>query len=261
MPLIQQFTNSPLRNFQYIIWDKITHQAICIDPYGINLINATFDKFDLSLRAIFNTHEHKDHTHGNESLSPMAKEGVWTHPLAMKIVPGASRPIHDQERIHFDGIDLEFIYTPGHTQSSITLVGKKDKDIQFIITGDTLFNAGVGNCYRGGDPSTLYETIAKIYKLFPDSASVYPGHDYWENNLKFTKSLNPSNQLVDDILGEYKFLLGKGEYLQSNLGLERRLSTFLQLNNTELRKNLKDPNLRKTEKEIFLELRKLRDSF
>ncbi|MCG9873853.1 MAG: hydroxyacylglutathione hydrolase family protein [Leptospiraceae bacterium] len=261
MPIIQQFTNSPLRNFQYIIWDRLSKEAICVDPYDVDLIHSTFEKNNLTLKAIFNTHEHKDHTHGNELLAPLAKEGVWTHALALQTVPHASRAIIHQERIQLDGMILEFIHTPGHTPSSITLLGRIEKEILFLITGDTIFNAGVGNCYRGGDPSILYETIAKIYNTFPGSTKVYPGHDYLENNIKFTLSIMPQNQAAIDILYEYKELSKRGEYLQSNLGLERKLSTFFQLNHPDIRKKFNDSNLRRTEKEIFLELRKLRDTF
>ena len=54
-------------------------------------------------------------------------------------------------------VELETLDTPGHTRSHVCLLAHGDAPALFC--GDTLFNAGAGNCHNGGDPGLLYETF------------------------------------------------------------------------------------------------------
>jgi hydroxyacylglutathione hydrolase len=76
--------------------------------------------------------------------------------------------------------ELEALDTPGHTMCHICLRSHTEQPALF--SGDTMFNAGVGNCHNGGDPATLYQTFAQQLHGLPDNTLVYPGHDYLENN-------------------------------------------------------------------------------
>ena len=71
-----------------------------------------------------------------------------------------------------------------------------------IFSGDTLFNAGVGNCHNGGDPEVLFETVSKQLKDLPGDVLLYPGHEYLENNLGFTLDREPSNGDAKTLLDE-----------------------------------------------------------
>ncbi len=62
-----------------------------------------------------------------------------------------------------------------------------------LFCGDTLFNAGAGNCHNGGHPEELYKTFAEQLAKLPDATRIYPGHDYIENNLRFTLDREPDN--------------------------------------------------------------------
>ena len=62
-----------------------------------------------------------------------------------------------------------------------------------LFSGDTLFNAGAGNCHNGGNPEDLYATFVDQLARLPDDTQVYPGHDYIENNLRFTLAREPDN--------------------------------------------------------------------
>ena len=55
------------------------------------------------------------------------------------------------------------------------------------FSGDTLFNAGAGNCHNGGHPEELYETFSRQLDALGEDTLVYPGHDYLSNNLAFTE--------------------------------------------------------------------------
>ena len=73
-----------------------------------------------------------------------------------------------------------------------------------LFCGDTLFNAGAGNCHNGGHPDELYKTFAEQLAKLPDDTLIYPGHDYIENNLRFTLDREPDN-------AEAKALLPRAE--------------------------------------------------
>ena len=54
-------------------------------------------------------------------------------------------------------VELECLDTPGHTMSHVCLLSHTEQPALF--SGDTLFNAGAGNCHNGGHPAELYETF------------------------------------------------------------------------------------------------------
>ncbi len=62
-----------------------------------------------------------------------------------------------------------------------------------LFCGDTLFNAGAGNCHGGGHPDALYDTFATQLARLPDDTRVYPGHEYMARNLEFTLDREPGN--------------------------------------------------------------------
>src|SRR6185436_6647729 len=88
-------------------------------------------------------------------------------------------------------VELECLDTPGHTMSHVCLLAHGDKPA--IFSGDTLFNAGAGNCHNGGHPAELYATFANQLSRLNDATRVYPGHDYLVNNLRFTLDREPDN--------------------------------------------------------------------
>ena len=73
-------------------------------------------------------------------------------------------------------------------------------DTPALFCGDTLFNAGAGNCHNGGHPHELYQTFVQQLAKLPDTTRIYPGHDYWENNLGFTLDREPDNAKAAELL-------------------------------------------------------------
>ena len=64
-------------------------------------------------------------------------------------------------------VELEALDTPGHTRSHVCLLAHGDAPALFC--GDTLFNAGAGNCHNGGDPGLLYETFVNQLAKLPEA--------------------------------------------------------------------------------------------
>ena len=157
-------------------------------------------------------------------------------------------------------VELEALDTPGHTMSHVCLLSHTDTPALFC--GDTLFNAGAGNCHNGGHPHELYRTFVQQLAKLPDSTRVYPGHDYWENNLGFTLDREPDNakaaELLDEVSGR-----DSDDALVSTLALEKEINTFLRLTSPSVIAKLLDafPDLREPldSRTVFLKLRELRN--
>lgn len=210
------FTNSPLRNFTYLVYSNRSGEAYAIDPFDAKSILTHSKQLGVKIRGILNTHEHGDHTQGNLELKEETKAIVYGHSNAKDKIPGIDQMLKEGD-IAFS-VEQESLVvwdTPGHTFSHLSFVHRNPKTILGIFSGDTLFNVGVGNCFRGGDPNALYETIQSRFETLPDSCLLYPGHDYWENNLKFAEHVDPKNGFRE----EYKSTLGP--FQVSEMGAEK----------------------------------------
>ena len=146
--------------------------------------------------------------------------------------------------------------------SHVCLLSRTDRPALFC--GDTLFNAGAGNCHNGGHPNELYMTFSNQLATLPDATLVYPGHDYIINNLEFTLSREPGNteaqSLKDRLIDQ-----NPNEALVTTLGLEKNVNTFFRLRNPEviekLREEFPDLPAEPDDKTVFLKLRELRNNW
>ncbi len=83
----------------------------------------------------------------------------------------AEKTLSDGDIVRLGESLLKVIHLPGHSKGSVALLGDN-----FLITGDTLFDGGVGRCdLYGGDERELYASIGKLKELDQDLI-IYPGH-------------------------------------------------------------------------------------
>ncbi len=224
MQVEQIYTDSPLRNFSYIVHGGDGY-AYVIDPYDSQQIVAALTSKRLRARAIINTHEHWDHIRGNAALRRQTGCEVWAHAGARHAIPDIDRVLAQDDVIAFTSRQaLKVLDTPGHTFAHVCLLAVEEGRPTGIFCGDTLFNAGVGNCRHGGDAKTLASTLRRKFYALPDDVCVYPGHEYWENNLRFTLSVEPDNLHVQALLAR----VARGETPHSTIALERRVNPFLR---------------------------------
>jgi hydroxyacylglutathione hydrolase len=159
-------------------------------------------------------------------------------------------------------VELEVLDTPGHTMSHVCLLSHTEHPALFC--GDTLFNAGAGNCHNGGHPAELYKTFSEQLAKLPDNTLIYPGHDYIENNLRFTLSREPDNKQAREMLERVKGQDTAGAFV-STLGVEREINTFFRLSSPSVIARLREafPDLpeRPDPRTVFLKLRELRNSW
>ncbi|MDD0853758.1 hydroxyacylglutathione hydrolase [Halobacteriovorax sp. GB3] len=257
MKVHQFYTFSPLRNFCYILEDS-SDELYVIDPFDGADVFQRCEKLGKKVKAIINTHEHHDHVMGNDELQRLCGCEVWAHEKARGRIKNVDNYLNDNQILKTKGNHcVKVLYTPGHTLGHLCLLVLSDEGKQSsLICGDTLFNAGVGNCHNGGDPSVLYETFRDHIFTLDDHVLVYPGHDYLKNNLLFTLDREPGNEMAKKKLEEVQDF-PDGQFVVTTIGEEREINTFFRLSNSEIKKNLSA--LECSEKDIFIKLREKRN--
>ena len=259
----QIWTANAYRNFNYLVTCSETGEALAIDPLDHEKCLAAADANGWRIAQVLNTHEHGDHIGGNRAVIAATGAKLLAHANAKDAIPGIDVGLGAGDVIRVGTtVELEVLDTPGHTMSHVCVLSHTDQPALFC--GDTLFNAGAGNCHNGGHPDELYHTFASQLAGLPDDTLVYPGHDYIANNLGFTLDREPDNGRAKTLLDEVADQ-DPGRALVSTLGLEKEINTFFRLHSPSVIKALREafPDLPDDpdEKTVFLKLRELRNSW
>ena len=259
----QVWTDNAYRNFNYLIVCGESGEAMAIDPLDHQKCLAAAKANGWRITHVLNTHEHFDHTGGNDAVIKATGAQLLAHANAKDAIPGMDRGLGAGDVIKIGStVELEALDTPGHTMSHVCLLSHTDTPALFC--GDTLFNAGAGNCHHGGHPPELYDTFANQLAKLGDDTLVYPGHDYIANNLEFTLDREPDNQKAQSLLGDVKDQ-DLNAALVSTLAMEKEINTFFRLRSPsvigKLRESFPDLPDDPDPKTVFLKLRELRNSW
>jgi len=257
----QIWTANPFRNFNYLIVCPETGEALAVDPLDHQKCLARAKEKGWTITQMVNTHEHHDHIGGNEPLREATGAKLLAHAGAKDRIPGVDRGLSAGDVIEVGKtVEIEVLDTPGHTMSHVCLLTRTDRPA--LICGDTLFNAGAGNCHNGGHPAELYDTFASQLAKLGDETLVYPGHDYINNNLGFTLDREPDNARAEALKAELADQ-DPSHALVTTLGLEKEINTFFRLHSptviAKLREAFPDLPDEPDEKTVFLKLRELRN--
>ena len=259
----QIWTANAYRNFNYLVACPETGDALAIDPLDHQKCLSVAKDKGWNITQVLNTHEHGDHTGGNKQVIAATGAKLLAHANAKETIPGIDRGLGAGDVIKVGNtVELESLDTPGHTMSHVCLLSHSDTPALFC--GDTLFNAGAGNCHSGGHPAELYQTFAGQLAVLPDNTLIYPGHDYIANNLEFTLDREPDNAAAKALLGDVTDQ-NPDDPLVSTLALEKEVNTFFRLHNPTVMARLREafPELpaELDAKTVFLKLRELRNSW
>ena len=252
-----------LRNYHYVIGCTESGEALVVDPLDWRACLASAQAHGWRITQIVNTHEHHDHTAGNAELVRATGAKVLAHAGAAARIGGVDRGLQAGDVIKVGrSVELECLDTPGHTLSHVCLLAHGAGAALF--SGDTLFNAGVGNCRNGGDPEQLYTTCRTLLARLPAEVRIYPGHDYLNNNLRFTQHVEPGNPSVSGWLERCARLAPENMPVLT-LAQELAINSFFRLQEPGLLDGLRRiaPRLDALagEREVFLTLRELRNSW
>ena len=163
----QIWTANAYRNFNYLIACAETGEALAVDPLDHEKCLAAAKGEGWTITQVLNTHEHRDHTGGNEADGQQTGAKILAHRNARDKIAGIDRGLSAGDVVKVGKtVELEALDTPGHTMSHVCLLSHTDQPALFC--GDTLFNAGAGNCHNGGHPAELYKTFSGQLAKLPD---------------------------------------------------------------------------------------------
>jgi sulfur dioxygenase len=175
--LLRQLFDHESYTYTYLLADETSREAALIDPVKekVELYLQLLDELQLKLVAALDTHVHADHVTALGDLREATS--CQTH-VGSEQVSCASVIIKADSIITVGNIEIQAIYTPGHTDDSYCFLvddcGKK-----IVFTGDTLFIRGTGRTdFQNGSAENLYQSLLGILMQLPDDTIVYPGHDY-----------------------------------------------------------------------------------
>jgi sulfur dioxygenase len=172
--IFRQLFDGVSSTYSYLIASRHGGEALIIDPVleKVDRYIQLLNELDLRLIKAIDTHLHADHITGLPALRERTQcITVMGEQTKADVV---SMRVSDGDRVDIEGLSLDVLYTPGHTDDSYSYL-MSDR----VFTGDTLLIRGTGRTdFQNGDPRAQYDSIfGKLLKL-PDETLVYPAHDY-----------------------------------------------------------------------------------
>lgn len=189
--IIKQMTVGHMAVCCYLIGCPQTKEALVIDPAGDEeQVVAVAEEAGLTIKYIFNTHGHPDHTCGNLRMKQLTGAPIVLHAADDDIFnsrdgvlmarswgftpsPPADIRLEDQKTFTVGQVTLDLLYTPGHTPGGICLKGHGH-----LFTGDTLFVGSIGRTDLPGASLPVMLESLKFLMTLPEETIVCPGHDY-----------------------------------------------------------------------------------
>jgi sulfur dioxygenase len=194
--LFRQLFDKESSTYTYLLAPSEGGEALLIDPVEANVQQYVqlIDEMDLKLVLAVDTHIHADHVTGlgilRESTGCASAMGEMTQTECVSL------HFREGEKLRVGALQLDILYTPGHTDDSYSFV-LPDR----VFTGDTLLIRGTGRTdFQNGDPAAQYDSLfGKLLKL-SDQTLVYPAHDYHGmtvSTIREEKHHNPRLQVPD----------------------------------------------------------------
>ncbi|MZR13354.1 MBL fold metallo-hydrolase [Maritimibacter sp. DP07] len=203
-PTVKSFWDETTGSWQYVFHDPATMKGAVVDPVldfdpnagAVMTTNAQrildyVDEMGIEVVWILDTHPHADHFSAAAWLKEKlgAPQGIGEHVVGVQRLwrdyyhlPDFPVDGHQWDRLFADGdrfevgeIEVEVMFTPGHTLASVSY---RAGDAVFVA--DTLMMPDVGTSradFPGGSTADLYDSLQRILSL-PENTRVYVGHDY-----------------------------------------------------------------------------------
>jgi sulfur dioxygenase len=172
--IFRQLFDSVSGTYTYLLASRRGGEALIIDPVieKVDRYLQLVNELELKLVKAVDTHLHADHITGLGALRDRTHcitvmgEQTSADVVSMRLAEG--------DKLTVEGVALDVLYTPGHTDDSYSFV-MRDR----VFTGDTLLIRGTGRTdFQNGDPRAQYDSIFNKLLKLPDDTMVFPAHDY-----------------------------------------------------------------------------------
>ena len=188
----------------YLLASRKGGEALIIDPVleQVDCYLELLEDLELELVKAVDTHLHADHATGLGALRDRTRCVTVMGDQTTADVVGMR--VREGDRVRCDGMKLEVIYTPGHTDDSYSfLFGDR------VFTGDTLMIGGTGRCdFQSGDAVAQYDSIFNKLLRLPVETLVFPAHDYKGDTVSTIGEERTSNpRLQVNSVEEYEELM------------------------------------------------------
>src|SRR6266511_4341106 len=172
--IFRQLFDGVSSTYSYLLASRRGGEALIIDPVleKVDRYLQLVNELDLRLVKAVDTHLHADHITGLGALRDR------THCITVmgerSSVDVVSMRLSEGDKLQIEGVSLDVLYTPGHTDDSYSfLMGDR------VFTGDTLLIRGTGRTdFQNGDPRAQYDSIFNKLLRLPDETMIFPAHDY-----------------------------------------------------------------------------------
>jgi glyoxylase-like metal-dependent hydrolase (beta-lactamase superfamily II)/rhodanese-related sulfurtransferase len=172
--IFRQLFDSASGTYTYLLASRRGGEALIIDPVleKVDRYLQLIHELDLKLVKAVDTHLHADHITGLGALRDRTHcitvmgEQTKADVVSMRLAEG--------DKLTVEGVSLDVLYTPGHTDDSYSYV-MRDR----VFSGDTLLIRGTGRTdFQNGDPRAQYDSIFNKLLRLPEHTLLFPAHDY-----------------------------------------------------------------------------------
>jgi len=204
--IFRQLFDSTSGTYTYLLASRRGGEALIIDPVieKVERYLQLIKELDLKLVKAVDTHLHADHITGLGALRDRTQ--CITVMGEMSKVDVVSMRLSEGDKLTIEGVALDVLYTPGHTDDSYSFL-MRDR----VFTGDTLLIRGTGRTdFQNGDARAQYDSIFNKLLKLPDDTMIFPAHDYKGETVSTVgeeKAFNPRLQVKS--IDEYVELMGK----------------------------------------------------
>jgi glyoxylase-like metal-dependent hydrolase (beta-lactamase superfamily II)/rhodanese-related sulfurtransferase len=203
--IFRQLFDSVSGTYSYVLASRPGGEALILDPVleKADRYCKLLQELDLKLVKAVDTHLHADHVTGLAELRDR------THCITImgeqSKADVVSMRVSDGDKVTIEGLSLDVMYTPGHTDDSYSyLMGDR------VFTGDTLLIRGTGRTdFQNGSARAQYDSIFNRLLKLAEETLVFPAHDYKGDTVSTIgeeKRYNPRLQVKS--IDEYIELMG-----------------------------------------------------
>ncbi|POS85757.1 hypothetical protein EPUL_002429, partial [Erysiphe pulchra] len=163
-------------NYAYLVIDDKSKDAVIIDPaHPVEVIPVLRKKMNdeqIHLKAIINTHCHRDHAGGNNIMASIGLSFEEIPIIGGKDCESVQVIPQNGYSFKIGNINITALHTPCHTQDSICWVMEDGKQ-KVVFTGDTLFHGeahistGCGRFFQG-TAAEMNMALNKTLASLPD---------------------------------------------------------------------------------------------